>query len=54
MSKISRRSFVGQVATGVAALAAVGSTAEAQLVYRLSEWKVKDFDRLIDAPVQVK
>ena len=54
MSKISRRSFVGQVATGVAALAAVGTTAEAQLVYRLSEWKVKDFDRLIDAPVQVK
>jgi intracellular sulfur oxidation DsrE/DsrF family protein len=54
VNKISRRSFVGRMAAGAAALAAASSTAEAQLVYRLSEWNVKDFDRLIDAPVQVK
>lgn len=54
MNNISRRSFVGQVATGVAAIAAVGSTTEAQLVYRLSEWKVKDFDHLVNSPAHVR
>lgn len=52
--KISRRSFVGQAATGVAALATLGSTANAQLVYRPSDWKAKDFDRLLASPARVK
>jgi intracellular sulfur oxidation DsrE/DsrF family protein len=54
VSGISRRSFVGQVATGVAAMAAVSSTSDAQLVYRLSEWNVKDFDRLVKTPAHVR
>jgi hypothetical protein len=54
VNNVSRRSFVGQVATGVAAIAAVGSTSEAQLVYRLSEWKVKDFDGLLNTPAHVR
>lgn len=58
MSKITRRSFVSRVAAGAmagaAAFSAAGSTADAQFVYRRSEWKVKDFDRLLHAPVQVK
>jgi intracellular sulfur oxidation DsrE/DsrF family protein len=54
VSRISRRSFVGTVATGVAAIAAVGSDAEAQLVYRASEWKMKDFDHLVNTPARVR
>jgi intracellular sulfur oxidation DsrE/DsrF family protein len=54
VNKVSRRSFVGQVATGVAAIAAVSSTSEAQLVYRLSEWKVKDFDDLLNTSAHVR
>lgn len=51
MSKMSRRGFVGQAAIGVAALAAMGGkTAEAQLVYQRSDWKMKDFDALLRAP----
>ncbi len=54
MRKMSRRSFVGQAATGAAALAALGSGAEAQLVYRQSDWKVKEFDHLLESPARVK
>lgn len=51
MSKMSRRGFVGQAAMGVAALAAMGGkTAEAQLVYQRSDWKMKEFDALLRAP----
>jgi intracellular sulfur oxidation DsrE/DsrF family protein len=51
---MSRRSFVGQAATGVAALATLGSTANGQLVYRTSDWKPKDFDHLLASPARVK
>jgi len=54
MSRISRRSFVGAVATGVAAIAAAGSAAEAQLVYRESEWKMNDFNRLVNTSAHVR
>ncbi len=54
MSRISRRSFVATVATGVAAVGAAGSAAKAQLVYRESEWKTKDFDRLVNTPAHVR
>lgn len=54
MSRISRRSFVGAVATGVGAITAAGSAAEAQLVYRQSEWKMKEFDRLVNTPAHVR
>lgn len=54
MNTMSRRSFVGAVATGVAAIGAAGSAAEAQLVYRESEWKMKDFDHLVNTPAHVR
>ncbi len=54
MNKASRRFFIAQAATGVAALASMGSTAEAQLVYRTSEWKMKDFNYLLQLPARFK
>ncbi|HJS97634.1 MAG TPA: hypothetical protein VJ756_00990 [Terriglobales bacterium] len=55
MSKISRRGFVEQAAVGLAALAAVGDkTAEAQLVYRRSDWNIKEFDELLRLPARAK
>jgi intracellular sulfur oxidation DsrE/DsrF family protein len=50
---ISRRSFVGTAASGVA-LAALGPVANAQLVYRTSDWKMKDFEHLLAAPAKIK
>ncbi len=53
---MSRRSFVSTAATGVAALAAMGTgnRAEGQLVYTKSEWKISEFDQLAKNPAQVK
>ena len=53
MSNICRRTFVASLTAGVAALAA-GSEANAQLVYRRSEWKLKDFDHLVNSPAHVR
>ena len=54
MNRISRRSFVG-AATGAAVLA-IGTvnSAEGQLVYTKSEWKISEFDQLAKNPAQVK
>src|ERR1700730_1072788 len=56
MNRMSRRSFVSTAATSVAALAAMGTanSAEGQLVYTKSDWKVSDFDQLAKNPAQVK
>jgi len=56
MNRMSRRSFVSTAATGVAALAAMGTgnRAEGQLVYTKSEWKISEFDQLAKNPAQVK
>jgi intracellular sulfur oxidation DsrE/DsrF family protein len=56
MSGMSRRLFVSSAATGVAALAAMRtvSTAEAQLVYKRSDWKVNEFNQLAKNPARVK
>jgi hypothetical protein len=53
---MSRRSFVSTAVTGIATLAAMGavSSAEGQLVYTKSEWKVGEFDQLAKNPAQVK
>jgi hypothetical protein len=51
---LDRRSFVG---TGIAALGALGLTlpsAKAQLVYKHSDWRFTDFDKLLKNPAQVK
>ena len=56
MNRISRRSFVSTSATGAAALAAMGivNSAEGQLVYTKSDWKVSEFNQLAKNPAQVK
>ncbi len=56
MNRISRRSFASSAATGLAALAAMGTvnSAEGQLVYTKSEWKVSEFNQLAKNPAQVK
>jgi intracellular sulfur oxidation DsrE/DsrF family protein len=56
MDRMSRRSFVSTAATGVAALAAMGTvnSAEGQLVYTKSDWKVSEFNQLAKNPAQVK
>ena len=56
MNRMSRRSFVSTAATGVAALAAMGTvnSAEGQLVYTKSEWKIGEFNQLAKNPAQVK
>jgi len=53
VNNICRRSFVASLTAGVAALAAA-SKANAQLVYRQSEWKIKDFDHLVNSPAHVR
>jgi hypothetical protein len=55
MNRISRRSFVGTAATGAAVLAmGTVNSAEAQLVYKKSEWNVSDFNQLAKNPARVK
>lgn len=54
MGLISRRAFVGQAGLGLAALSAVDSKADAQLVYTRSDWKVGQFDELLKNTSRVK
>jgi hypothetical protein len=54
MNRISRRSFVGTVATGAAVLAIETVNAEGQLVYKQSEWSVSEFNQLAKNPARVK
>jgi intracellular sulfur oxidation DsrE/DsrF family protein len=54
MHKVSRRSFVGQAVVGAAALGAVAGRADAQLVYKSSDWKLADFKRLLKDTSRVK
>jgi hypothetical protein len=54
---MSRRSFVGSVGAGVAALGALGagaSNAEAQLVYMPNDWHTAEFDKLLKSKARVK
>jgi intracellular sulfur oxidation DsrE/DsrF family protein len=57
MKGMTRRSFVRIAGgTGVAILAAIGTvnSADGQLVYTRSEWKVSEFNQLAQNPAQVK
>jgi hypothetical protein len=48
--KVSRRSFLGTVGTGVAAMSTMAGSlgsAEGELVYRHTDWKFADFDKLL-------
>lgn len=54
MNRISRRSFVG-AATGAAVLAmGTVNSAEGQLVYTKSDWKLSEFKQLVESPARVK
>lgn len=57
MNPLTRRSFVSQVAAGFAALgvaADVPRQAQAQLVWKASDWKFADFNALLNNPATVK
>jgi hypothetical protein len=56
MTTMSRRSFVGSAATGVAAFGTwVNSVnAEGQLVYTTSDWKLAEFNQLVRSGAHVK
>jgi len=45
---------VGHAAAGLAALSGASTVAEAQLVYRHSDWKAPEFDRLLKSPAQAR
>jgi intracellular sulfur oxidation DsrE/DsrF family protein len=47
MKSISRRSFVGSAAAGFAALASPTVSAEAELLYKPSDWHMASFDQLL-------
>ena len=54
---MNRRSFVGNVSAGVAALGALGagaSSADAQLVYLPADWHMAEFDKLLKSKARVK
>jgi intracellular sulfur oxidation DsrE/DsrF family protein len=54
---MNRRSFVNTAATGVAALATLGSANRerpAQLVYTKSDWNVSEFSQVAKSPARVK
>ena len=54
MKKLTRRLFLGQATASLAALGATTSGANSQLVYKASDWKIADFDRLLKNPSRVK
>jgi len=51
---VTRRLFLGQATASLAALGAMTSGANAQLVYKRSDWKIGEFDRLVKNPSRAK
>ena len=54
MTNLTRRSFVGQATASLAALGAMASSANPQLVYKRADWKIAEFDQLVKNPARVK
>ena len=53
----TRRSFVSRAVSGLAAFGLLGGmprAAEAQLVWKASEWKLAEFQKLVNEPARVK
>jgi hypothetical protein len=57
MESATRRSLVSRAASGIAALGLFGGmprAAEAQLVWKASEWKLAEFQKLVNEPARIK
>lgn len=56
MKDVTRRSFVSSAVAGMAALGVFGKAdpAEAQLVWKASEWKLAEFQKLVSHPARIK
>jgi hypothetical protein len=57
MQNVTRRSFVSGVAAGVTALGAlsgISHDADAQLVWKASDWKLAEFQKLVKDPARIK
>ncbi|HWO39584.1 MAG TPA: hypothetical protein VNO32_63240 [Candidatus Acidoferrum sp.] len=54
MANLTRRLFLGQASASLAGLRAMTSGANLQLVYKRSDWKIAEFERLVRNPSRVK
>ena len=54
MTNLTRRLFLGQATASLAALSAMTASADPQLVYKASDWKISEFDRLLKNASRVK
>ena len=57
MQNVTRRSFVSSVAASVTALGAlsgISNEADAQLVWKASDWKLAEFEKLVKDPARIK
>ncbi|MCU1241358.1 MAG: Tat pathway signal sequence domain protein [Candidatus Acidoferrum typicum] len=54
MTNLTRRLFLGQATASLAALSAMRSSANPQLVYKRSDWNVAGFNQLVKYPSRVK
>jgi len=57
MNNITRRSLISRAALGLSTLGLFGGAfneAEAQLVWKASEWKLSDFQKLVNNPARIK
>ena len=55
--RATRRSFASRATSGIAALGLFGGmprSAEAQLVWKASEWKLAEFQKLVNEPARIK
>jgi hypothetical protein len=57
MDHVTRRSFLSRAAAGMTALGLLNAApdrAEAQLVWKTSDWKLADFQKIVHHPAQIK
>lgn len=57
MEKLTRRSFVSTATAGMAAVGlfvGMSETSEAQLVWKSSDWKLAEFQKLVHHPARIK
>jgi hypothetical protein len=54
VTNLTRRLFLEEATASLAALGAMSSSADPQLVYKRADWKIAEFDRLVKNPYRVK